>query len=375
MTTITSKNLLEFVRKYFDSLGLGSEAGEYFNAKTFAEGLVLNLPAVCIVPANKPSLSRSKQTHIHVTGNNRYFFFSAEEVDSAVTSSADLQQTILVSRQNLKALGNEPLLDGDLFFETSHTMIKVACRESQESQVQISKLRMDGALFIELRNKLYENDLLVFLKLRASNAMVAIGIPRSFYVDEYDFQSDIYSGLESKGTVTVKNALASVMREHADSDVVDNDEAIADAIYQELVSNAPEVTTCDAPVEYIAADVERTTKTSRPTTNPSLGKEALRRNNYRCAVDPRHPSFTKKDGVRYMEVHHLIPLEWQGNFSYKLDTRANLVPLCPLCHKLIHYGRMDDVSPILTGLYNERKEALRESGLDITLNELLSFYE
>lgn len=377
MITVTSKNLLDFVKAYFDSLGLAWAASEYFNAKTFAEGLVLNLPAVCLVPGNKPSTSRSKQTHIHVTGNNRYFFFNAEAVDSATVSSDDIPQNVLVSKQNLKALNGQPLLDGGLFFHPSHTMIKIACRASQESQVQVSKLRMDGDLFIELRNSLYENDLLVFLKLRAGNAMVAVGIPRSFYEGEYEFQSDIYSGLESKGTVTVKNALAAVMNEYEDSDVVDGDEAITDAVYQELVNDAdaPVISTSYEPVEYIPAATGKTTKSSRPSTNPSLGKEAISLNKFCCAVDAEHPTFIKKDGGRYMEVHHLIPLEWQSEFTYKLDTRANLVPLCPLCHKLIHYGRLEDKRPILTRLYNERKDALKESGLDITLDELIRFYE
>ncbi len=377
MITVTSKNLLDFVKAYFDSLGLAWAASEYFNAKTFAEGLVLNLPAVCLVPGNKPSTSRSKQTHIHVTGNNRYFFFNAEAVDSATVSSDDIPQNVLVSKQNLKALNGQPLLDGGLFFHPSHTMIKIACRASQESQVQVSKLRMDGDLFIELRNSLYENDLLVFLKLRAGNAMVAVGIPRSFYEEKYEFQSDLYSGLESKGTVTVKNALAAVMNEYEDSDVVDGDEAITDAVYQELVNDAdaPVISTSYEPVEYIPATTGKTTKSSRPSTNPSLGKEAISRNKFCCAVDAEHPTFIKKDGGRYMEVHHLIPLEWQSEFTYKLDTRANLVPLCPLCHKLIHYGRLEDKRPILTRLYNERKDALKESGLDITLDELIRFYE
>lgn len=375
MITVTSKNLLDFVKAYFDSLGLGAGAGEYLTAKNFTEGLVLKLPAVCLVPANKPANSRSKQTHIHVTGNNRYFFFNAEAVNSAIDSSEDIRQHVLVSRQNLKALNGEQLKDGGLFFHPSYTMTKIACRASQEPQVQISKLRMDGDLFIELRNSLYENDLLVFLKLRAGYAMVAVGVPRAFYEGKYEFQNDIYSGLESKGTVTVKNALAAIMNEYEDSAVVDGDEAIADAVYQEMVNDAAGEVTSDEPVVYIPTAVEKMTKSSRPPTNPALGKAAISHNKFRCAVNAEHPTFIKKDGARYMEVHHLIPLEWQSQFSYKLDTRANLVPLCPLCHKLIHYGRIEDKKPILTRLYSERKKALWESGLKIKLEELIRFYE
>ena len=373
MIPITSKNLLDFLRAFFESLGLGKEAREYLTAKNFLEGLILKLSAVCIVPANKPAASRSKQTHIHVTGSNRYFFFDADEIDTATESSEDYEQNIMVSKQNIKALKDEPITGTGLCFHPSHTMTKIAYRASQEFQVQISKLREDGDLFIDLRNNLYENDLLVFLKLRTGDMMVAVGIPRSFYEGKYKFQSAIYSGLESKGTITVKNALAAVMNEHEDSDVVNDDEAIAHAVYQEMVNDAPIISTSYEPVEYASSN--RSTKNSRPATNPSLGKEAISNNHYHCAVNEGHTTFIKKNGAPYMEVHHLIPLEWQSHFKYKLDTRANLVPLCPLCHKLLHYGRIEDKKPILTRLYEERKELLKKSGLIITLGELIRFYE
>lgn len=375
MQNINSNNLLDFVHAYFDSLGLGAEARYHINAKNFREGLVLKLAAVCLVPGNKPSNSRSKQTHIHVTGNNRYFFFDTNEVDSATDSSDDIQQDVLVSLQNLQNLKKQPLLEGGLSFIRSHTMKKIACRAAQETQVQISKLRLDGRRFMELRNNLYENDLLVFLKKRDGSTMVVVGIPRAFYEGKYSVQNAVYSGLQSKGTVTVRNALKTVMQEYKDSDVVDGDEAIADAVYQELVNNAPVVSTFYEPVVYNPSDEEKTNKNTRPSTNPSLGKEAIMRNKYCCAVDAQHPTFLKKDGGRYMEAHHLIPLEYQSDFTYKLDTRANLVPLCPLCHKQIHYGRMQEKMPILIQLYNERKEALKESGLDITLEQLIQYYE
>lgn len=376
MITITSKNLLDFLKSYFSSIGLKTEAEKFFTAKTFAEGLVLKLPAVCIVPMNKPGTSRSKQTHIHVTGDNRYFFFDADTINSVVESTEDYKQHTLVSKQNIKNLKGEEITESGLYFHPSHTMTKIACRASQESQVQISKLRMDGDLFIELRNNLYENDLLVFLKYRAGDNMLVVGIPRGFYEGNYEFASDIFSGLESKGAITVKSALASVMDEYDDSYVVDSDDAIADAVYQEMVNDAPTTSTDYEPIKYEASEQDgKTTKSTRPATNPSLGKEAISRNKFCCAIDENHKTFIKKNGARYMEVHHLIPLEWQSEFLYKLDTRANLVPLCPVCHKLIHYGRREDVNPILTRLYEERKELLKESGLEISLEELLRFYE
>ena len=375
METITSKNLLDFIKTYFASLGLEDDASKFFNAKNFTEGLVLKLPAVCIVPSNKPSSSRSKQTHIHITGNSRYFFFNSAEINSAVTSSDDIRQNVYVSKQNINNLRKLESTNEGLSFSPSHTMLKIACRATQETQVQISKLRYDGDLFIDLRYSLFENDLLIFLKSRLDNQMVAIGIPFDFYYGQYEFQNDIFSGLESSGTITLKNALTAIINEYQESDVIDGDEAISDAVYQEMVNNATAIVDNNQPTEYIPPINKKTLTSSRPPTNPSLGKLAITSNNYCCAINMNHPTFIKKDGNKYMEVHHLIPLEWQSEFTYKLDTLANLIPICPLCHKLIHYGRMDEKKSILTQLYNERKDALKESHLNITLEQLLKFYE
>ncbi len=380
MKIITSQNLLELPKDYFASLGLKQEAEEYFSAKRFDKGLILKLPAVCIVPKNKPRTSKSKQTHIHVTGNNRYFFYSPEDINSVTASTEDRKQSVMVSLQNIKSLRGKNI-DGDkLLFKPSFTMTKIACRASQESQVQISKIKKDGDIFIELRNNLYEDDILVFLKQRKDDALVAVGIPKSFYQGKYEIANEIYSCLESKGAVTVKNALNSVMENYHDTDIINNDDAISDAVYQELINESDSET---PPIEseayeavpYQPTSKEKLSKSNRPKTNPALGKEAIIRNQYQCCVNPNHKTFIKKNGEPYMEVHHLIPLEWQGEFENKLDTRANLVPLCPLCHKLIHYGQIEDIKPIITQLFNERQEALIKSGLEITLEALIEFYE
>ena len=76
-----------------------------------------------------------------------------------------------------------------------------------------------------------------------------------------------------------------------------------------------------------------------------------------------------------MEAHHLIPLEKQKEFTNKLDTIANIVPLCPLCHKLLHHGKIEDIKPIITQLFIKRQEALKQSGLEITLEALIKLYE
>lgn len=374
MLKINSKNLLEFLHAYLKSIGLSVGVDELLNAKQFTDALILKLPMVCIVKDNRPEGTPGNQTHIHVTGNNRYFFFSQDEINAATGSTDDIKQEVIICEQNIKSLLNENISSNNLALKPTHTMIKLG--HGANKQVQISKLRKDGNDFIDLRKGLHENDLLIFLKYRNDDKMLVLGIPHSFYFGAYEFQNDIYSGLESKGTVTVKNALDSVMNEYEESAVISGNDTISDVVYQEMVDIAEPSNTDYEPVKYIPSyPFGKNVKSNRPVTNPSIGKEALKDGFYRCLIDANHKTFIKKNGNPYMEVHHLIPLEWQDEFENKLDTKANLIPICPTCHKLLHYGRIEDIKNILSWLYEVRIEHLRESGLDINLEKLIDFYK
>ena len=64
----------------------------------------------------------------------------------------------------------------------------------------------------------------------------------------------------------------------------------------------------------------------------------------------------------YMEGHHLIPMRWQESFNTSLDVYANIVCLCPTCHRLLHFGRDCDKIPVLDKLYYERFDRLQTAG-------------
>ena len=72
MLNVNEKNLLEAVETYLIDNGCDPiKTRQYFNARRFSHGIVMTLPAVCLVPGNKPAESRSKQTHIHLTSKSR----------------------------------------------------------------------------------------------------------------------------------------------------------------------------------------------------------------------------------------------------------------------------------------------------------------
>ena len=106
--------------------------------------------------------------------------------------------------------------------------------------------------------------------------------------------------------------------------------------------------------------------------NPDAVKAALQSSGYKCEIG-NHTSFTDKNGQNYVEGHHLIPMSKEAYFDKSLNQAANIVCLCPNCHREIHYGanRQALVKTLLTP---QRQTDLRSAGLNVTLKKLQSYY-
>lgn len=103
--------------------------------------------------------------------------------------------------------------------------------------------------------------------------------------------------------------------------------------------------------------------------------KALILSNYTCEIDSSHETFiSKSTNMPYVESHHFIPMGKQAEFQYDLDQLANLISLCPLCHRLIHLGTDTDKKKLLRKLYNQRKERLENIGIEINFSELKRVY-
>lgn len=101
---------------------------------------------------------------------------------------------------------------------------------------------------------------------------------------------------------------------------------------------------------------------------------ALSKSGCQCEYDNSHKSFIcKSSGRKYLEQHHLIPLNYADEFEYSIDIEENVVSLCSNCHNEIHYGA--ESSKIVEKLYEERKEALEKAGIKISLEWLLEKYK
>lgn len=77
--------------------------------------------------------------------------------------------------------------------------------------------------------------------------------------------------------------------------------------------------------------------------------------------------------MAYTEPHHLVPMSYSEKFEVSLDREENIVSLCSNCHNQLHYGEGFEV--LLETLYNERKDYLKNIGIEITFEELLEMYQ
>ncbi|MCL9637515.1 HNH endonuclease [Bacillus zanthoxyli] len=115
--------------------------------------------------------------------------------------------------------------------------------------------------------------------------------------------------------------------------------------------------------------------TSKWKRNHIISKKAIILADYQCEYENSHMFFKSfKTGENYVEGHHLIPMEFQEQFQKSLDVEANIVSLCPLCHKKVHHATMEERKKIIETLYFKRRDRLRQCKISVSLQDLFTFY-
>lgn len=88
-----------------------------------------------------------------------------------------------------------------------------------------------------------------------------------------------------------------------------------------------------------------------------------------CGTDK---TFLKENGRQYFEGHHLVPLSRQASFNVSLDVPANVVCLCPTCHRFLHFGATQDRRRCLLRIYEKRADALAKSKIAASKSQFVS---
>jgi HNH endonuclease len=111
-------------------------------------------------------------------------------------------------------------------------------------------------------------------------------------------------------------------------------------------------------------------------TDPSIAKYCLNRSNFVCEINSLHVAFKSNvTGKNYVEAHHLIPLKAQPAFEKALDNPANIISLCPNCHRLLHHAiRSEKIEYLRILLSQSKMAALMNFGTPITFDEIMKYY-
>lgn len=105
-----------------------------------------------------------------------------------------------------------------------------------------------------------------------------------------------------------------------------------------------------------------------------LKEQVINAANHQCEIDISHYTFISKvTAAPFMEAHHLIPMQLQPKFNSSLDIYANIICICPNCHRMLHYGADSIRRIILEQQYDRRKDRFLKSGFDISLEHFLEY--
>lgn len=141
----------------------------------------------------------------------------------------------------------------------------------------------------------------------------------------------------------------------------------------ELVNVPDDLVIVDAPKQKPNKSGNR--HTAVYPRNSSIGKNAIVLSDYSCEFNSDHKDFTSSRTKRnYVEAHHLIPIGFQELFPVSLDVEANIISLCSTCHKRIHHAIFSEKKPMLDLLFKNRFERLKLCNIELTLDQLYTFY-
>jgi 5-methylcytosine-specific restriction enzyme A len=102
--------------------------------------------------------------------------------------------------------------------------------------------------------------------------------------------------------------------------------------------------------------------------------KAIKAASYRCEIDSTHRTFNTSGGTPYIEAHHIVPISQQSILGVNLDVPANIVALCPNCHRAVHYSEKSERIKHLENLFLARLTRLKTAKIDLSLFELAQMY-
>lgn len=100
-------------------------------------------------------------------------------------------------------------------------------------------------------------------------------------------------------------------------------------------------------------------------------------NHFQCELHRENKCkyfLSKKSLNPYLEIHQLIPRDYANEFGQSIEKESNYIPLCPQCHRLVHFATDEERFKILGTIYRKRKERLAADGIVPNKELLFAIY-
>ncbi len=134
----------------------------------------------------------------------------------------------------------------------------------------------------------------------------------------------------------------------------------SDDVYQDIVNGSDEIRTARLKTKDIYL------------RDRKLALKRMVMSDFVCEFDEKHKLFDSRFTHKpYVEVHHLIPMSLQKQFSKPLDTIHNIFCLCPRCHRAVHHATEPLTKEIIKKLSNKRPVL---DDFSLSINDLYRFY-
>ena len=211
-----------------------------------------------------------------------------------------------------------------------------------------------------------------FRKLKYNDFEETINQILKLYED-YDINSDKLLSFLIDNKTVFEPILMNVFKVE---DIDDSEEETEKEIYDSRLINVDITYSGDRPEPRID-DTTIVGKQQLRTIFAMRKKIAREKSNYSCELEMLNGCryFTSKTTKHnYIEVHHFVPREFRNNFENSVDVLANYITLCPHCHRMIHLATDRERVNIIRYIYNQRKDRLKNCGIEVEFEDLLNFY-
>jgi len=121
---------------------------------------------------------------------------------------------------------------------------------------------------------------------------------------------------------------------------------------------------------------KQSSSSSSWSRDANMAFTALDNANFRCENDQDHKTFiSARTGTQFVEAHHLIPMEYQGEFPVSIDVPENIISLCPNCHRAFHNSIISNQEKLISKFYESRDPLLKERNIMITKEKIFEYYK